>query len=95
MTIYNIELTDRKQDCLVSVSKCNIHNLKKESHEQIVYPSKRKACESIKYRFNDLDFETDILIFNGIEVNSSLDLIKLMDKDFLSEVPIMMMHEYY
>lgn len=89
MTIYNIELTDRKQDCLVSVSKCNIFNLKKESHEQVVYPTKRRACESLIYRFNDLDFETDVLTFNGVEVSSSLELIKLMDKE-LSDEPIML-----
>ncbi|HEX2936056.1 MAG TPA: hypothetical protein VHO72_11940 [Bacteroidales bacterium] len=86
MAVYIIELNNLEDSCLATVSICNFSsNINKDFEERATYPTKRKACESIKYRFNDLDFETDTLIFNGTRVNSSLDLNKLIEKESVGE----------
>lgn len=86
MAVYMIELNSLDESCLATVSICNFSSrIDKDFEERTTYPNKRKACESIKYRFNDLDFETDTLIFNGTRVNSSLDLNKLIEKESISE----------
>ncbi len=86
MAVYMIELISVNESCLATVSICNFSsNINKDFEEKATYPTRRKACESIKYRFNDLDFETDTLIFNGTRVGSGLELNKLIEKELVSE----------
>jgi hypothetical protein len=92
-TSYNIELLNKELECVVIVS---ISSLGKKSSQSTSYPSKRKACESIKYRFSDIDFENDTLLFNGIRVSTKFELIKLMDKELLEEpVDGLVVSEFY
>jgi hypothetical protein len=91
-TLYSIELLNKELECVVIVS---ISSLGKESTQSMSYPSKRKACESIKYRFMDIDFENDTLVFNGIQVGTKFELIKLMDKELMEEPVDLMISEFY
>lgn len=91
-TLYNVELINKELECVVIVS---ISGLSKESSKSTSYPSKRKACESIKYRFSDIDFENDTLVFNGIHVSTKFELIKLMDKEVMEESVGLVVSEFF
>jgi hypothetical protein len=86
MAVYIIELTSIEENHLTTISICNFSsNINKEFEEKASYPSRRKALESLKYRFSDLDFENDTLIINGTRVNSGLDLNKFIEREFVTE----------
>lgn len=86
MAVYMIELNSLDESCLATVSICNFSsNINKDFEEKTTYPTKRKACESLKYRFNDLDFDADTLIFNGTRAYSGLELNKLIEKELAGE----------
>lgn len=84
MAVYVITVSNNEEGWLANThTYFSADSDIRESHEKrgSVYPTKKKAYESVKLRFSDLDFESDQVIFNGNEARSMLDLVKIIGSE--------------